>query len=87
MSVPTGDRLDRIENIEAVVNEVLASSLESTSFSPEADFFELGGTSLLLAIALTELEDRLKLEIPVATFLESPNARDFAIRLHAMLKP
>jgi acyl carrier protein len=81
----TATRFDRIEDVQALVNEVFAGSFSGAAFSPDADFFELGGTSLSLAIVLTELENRLNTEIPVATFLEKSNARDFAIRLHAML--
>lgn len=86
MSISAAASFDRIEEVEAVVNEIFANSLSGASFLPEANFFEIGGSSLLLAIILTELERRLNLEIPVAVFLENPNARDFAARLHGMVK-
>lgn len=79
--------LDRARNIEAVVTEVLTTSLGGAAISPDDNFFEIGGTSLLLAIVLTELENRLSVEIPVGTFLENPSARGFAAKLHTMLEP
>ncbi len=75
----------RPTDLDSIVLEAFSRSLSRGDVANDVSFFDLGGTSLTAAILLTELEDRLKIEIPIATLLESPTSSGFARRLRIML--
>lgn len=75
----------RPTDLDSIVLEAFARSLSRGHVPNDGSFFDLGGTSLAAALLLTELEDRLKIEIPIATLLENPTSAGFARRLRIML--
>ncbi len=75
----------RPTDLDSIVLEAFARSLSRGDVAHNVSFFELGGTSLTAALLLTELEDRLKIEIPIATLLENPTSSGFSRRLRMML--
>ncbi|HEY6182009.1 MAG TPA: amino acid adenylation domain-containing protein [Terriglobales bacterium] len=48
------------------------------------NFFELGGHSLLAARALTRIQERYKIELPLRAFFESPTVGEIAEQLEAI---
>ncbi|WP_394824668.1 chlorinating enzyme [Pendulispora albinea] len=79
------ERAGREADVDAIVRDAFAGTLSTRSFTVDDDFFQLGGTSLSAALMLTDLENRLKIEIPVAALLENPTPVSFAKRLRAMM--
>jgi hypothetical protein len=69
--------------LERVIADTWSNVLNAGSVSLEANFFEIGGTSLLLIAARSALEHRLKRSIPVTFFFEHPTIRSLATRLAA----
>ena len=67
--------------MEATVVEVWASVLGSDDFGLEENFFDVGGTSLLLIAVRTALQTRLGREIGVASMFECTTVRTLAARL------
>lgn len=53
------------DRASAVVTEEWCRALEVTSPSPEDDFFEAGGNSLLIASMIDRVERRLGIPFPV----------------------
>lgn len=72
-------------DLASIVLEAFARSLSRADVSADTSFFDLGGTSLGAALLLTELEERLKVEIPISMLLENPTASGITRRLRLML--
>ena len=65
--------------MEARIAEVWRGLLGSRSVpSIDANFFDLGGTSLLMAAAQVRLERALRREVPILTLFEHPTVRALA---------
>ncbi|WP_394827825.1 acyl carrier protein [Pendulispora albinea] len=75
--------------LPTVVREAFAHSLALAAgdLSPDDDFFARGGTSLTAALMLTDLENELKIEIPVTALIENPTPSRLASKLRAMMAP
>ena len=75
----------RPTDLDGIVLEAFARSLSLGDVAADASFFDLGGTSLTAALLLTELEERLKIEIPISTLLDNPTSAALSRRLRMQL--
>lgn len=71
------------EQVAAVFREVL----ELPEVSVDADFFELGGQSLLAIRLVSRLEARLQTHVPLSLLFEVPTIAGLAARLYATAAP
>ena len=69
-----------MDEFEAVIHGSFASTLglPADSFDIDADFFELGGTSLRCARLFMLLEDEFDVTLPLSTLLSTPSVRRLA---------
>lgn len=63
---------------EAAVAQIWSDVLGSGGIHADADFFLLGGTSLLAIRMVARVQERLGVRVPVRTLLFAPTLRDFA---------
>ena len=67
--------------MEQMVSEIWSTALGSEEYSFDDNFFDAGGTSLLLIAVRRSLQERLGREIPIAWMLECTTVRALARRL------
>lgn len=68
------------DGFEKTISDVWSSALQLTQVGPEDNFFDLGGTSLLLVRVHSELQRQLNRQIPITDLFEFPTVR--ALRKH-----
>ena len=71
--------------MEARIARIWCDCLGLTECSRAQTFFELGGTSLLLAKVQTALENELETKIPVTALFDHPRLMDLAAHLQSRL--
>ena len=67
--------------MEQMVSEVWSTALGVEEYSLDDNFFDVGGTSLLLIAVRTGLQERLTREIPIAWMFECTTVRALARRV------
>jgi acyl carrier protein len=67
--------------MEENVADIWRAVLDATEVEYEANFFDVGGTSLLLIAVRTALQERLGREIPITWMFECTTVRSLARRL------
>lgn len=79
------------EDVEQVTAQAWCSALRVPELPPGANFFSLGGDSLIAVIIAAEIGDRLCVEISLSDLLDAPMFDDFAAlvasRANAMAGP
>jgi alpha-ketoglutarate-dependent taurine dioxygenase/acyl carrier protein len=75
-----------IESIESIMVLALAQALKIPEASLHDDFFALGGDSIAATQIITEVKDKLSLELPLELIFEEPTASDWAQWSHEKLK-
>jgi amino acid adenylation domain-containing protein len=70
--------VDPRNEIEAMIAALWRELLQASDFGVEEDFFALGGTSLQVVRLLQQVRDRLEVEVPLQSFLESPTIASLA---------
>lgn len=66
-------RLDSQASLLATIQRTWADVLQVEDVGPNADFFDLGGTSLLVVSAVELLGERVGIDVPVPALLAAPN--------------
>jgi len=64
--------------IESLVAQVFAETLEVTRLGRTANFFEMGGHSLLATRAINRLNERFNIQLPLRALFEHPGVADMA---------
>jgi acyl carrier protein len=76
--VPHGRTPGSSTGTEAAVSDTWQRLLELDEVDPTANFFDLGGSSILVPRMQAALADRLGRTVPVAALFEHPTVRDLA---------
>jgi acyl carrier protein len=71
--------------VAAAVDAAWRSALETTDLDADADFFDLGGHSLLVLKAISRIQRDLGVEVPVDQFWDTPRLGDFRVAVEALL--
>ena len=71
--------------IEVVLDEVRAALPEDLSVSPDSNFFDLGGDSLLALELTVALQDRLRVDVELVALYEAETLLDYAAHLQGLL--
>ncbi len=79
-TVPTAPR----NEVEAKLLELWKELLGNSDMGVDQDFFDLGGTSLLLTRLLVRTEKAFGRKLDVAAVFEAPTVRDLALRVRAI---
>lgn len=66
---------------ESVVAGIWAGELTAAQISPESNFFELGGDSLLALNVLFLIGERFAIEMPPGSLMEAPTLREICRRI------
>ena len=72
------------ESIEGFIGQIWKNILGVPSVAVSDNFFELGGDSLLAIQVITQLKNRLRVNIPVVLFYESPTVASLASSIEAL---
>jgi mycobactin peptide synthetase MbtE len=67
--------------VERIVAGVWREVLASDRIGPDDNFFDLGGSSLLIATASRRLRDELKRDVPLTVIYRYPTLRQLAAHL------
>ncbi len=67
--------------LECELAAILAQVLQIPSLGIHDDFFALGGSSILVARAITRVREKLELQIPVRDFFANPTVASIALLL------
>jgi amino acid adenylation domain-containing protein len=67
--------------IEAILADIWAEILERDRVGVDDDFFDLGGDSLLAALAMARIGDAFQIELPVVSLFEAPSVAAMALAL------
>jgi amino acid adenylation domain-containing protein len=70
--------------VEAKLLEIWTELLGNSAIGTDQDFFDLGGSSLLLTRLLVSVEKAFGRKLDVATLFEAPTIRDLALRVRAI---
>jgi hypothetical protein len=70
-----------VSSIKAAIRDAWASALGSDEFGLDDNFFDVGGTSVLLIAVRARLQARLEREIAVAWMFECTTVRTLTARL------
>lgn len=62
---------------EQAVADIWVSLLSCGQAGPEDDFIRLGGDSVTMMMALFQVQERFKVELPPEVLLRAPVLRDF----------
>jgi hypothetical protein len=73
-----GDCPDARTPLEAAIAKVWRSVLQIDRIGVHDDFFELGGTSVLIPPVLSRVNDVFQVDLPALTLLESPTIAELA---------
>lgn len=71
---PQADTSPLTMNAEVTGAAVIASALGAESIDPNANFFELGGDSLLAAQVISQVQQRTGVRVSLKAFFQSPTA-------------
>jgi acyl carrier protein len=63
---------------ERVISDIWKDVLGSSDLSIHDDFFELGGSSLLVARVMSRVNETYRINLPLLTLLESPTVAELA---------
>lgn len=95
--LPRGSELETCSSIdqesepttpwELTLAEVWRDVLRLPRVGIHDDFFQLGGSSLLVTRVITRLSDRLNVAIPVRDFFANPTIASLAIHLETLMAP
>ncbi|WP_197087767.1 non-ribosomal peptide synthetase [Micromonospora sp. HK10] len=77
----TGDRVAEFSQLEREIADVWREVLGYPPDDLNSNFFDLGGSSLLMIKTQVALEERLGREVPMLTLFELPTVRALAARL------
>jgi amino acid adenylation domain-containing protein len=80
---PAGTAIAPASGLARAIAEIYAAVLGLPAVDPQADFFALGGESLLAVQALGRLRAQLGLELPLAALFEARSATELAARAEA----
>lgn len=69
---------DPADSVLASVSQLWSELLQVPVVGPEADFFALGGNSLLALRMINQIRDRLGVDLPFGQVFESPSLRQLA---------
>lgn len=86
-SLPDRRSLAAATSMEDFVASVWRVVLNANSISPDDNFFDVGGTSLLLIAVRTGIQEQLDRQIPVAWMFEYTTIRALAKRLSEPAEP
>ncbi|WP_067568483.1 non-ribosomal peptide synthetase [Nocardia acidivorans] len=73
--------------LESVIAEVFAEVLDVSGVGPASDFFELGGSSLLIFVLHQRLSDRLDCDVPMSAILAAPTVAGLAAYVSGIRQP
>lgn len=71
-------------DVESFVRDVVARLLGVDAVPADADFFALGGDSLLALEVTSAVQDELSFEVPLDLLFQHPTLAEFAARLEEM---
>ncbi|MDM0116497.1 thioester reductase domain-containing protein [Variovorax sp. J22R133] len=74
---PSGDAIER------GLQEIWSALLKRDGIQPHHNFFELGGQSLLAAVMLFQIEEKLGVAVEMARFFEAPTIVQLAQRIRS----
>jgi amino acid adenylation domain-containing protein len=78
-----GDSNPPASDLERIVAETFASVLGLEAVDRDADFFQLGGHSLIATRAVAQLRDRLRMDVPLESLFEYPTPAELASEIAA----
>ncbi|WP_330180334.1 amino acid adenylation domain-containing protein [Nocardia sp. NBC_01503] len=73
--------------LEIAIAEVFAEVLDVPGVGPTSDFFELGGSSLLVFVLHQRLSDRLDCDVPMSAILAAPTVAGLAAYVSGKRQP
>jgi len=78
------DEPNRLETILGFVRELLPAPEDGTKAGPDDDFMSLGGTSLLVARLLWNVETTYGVEVSMRVFFDNPTAAELTRQVEAL---
>ncbi|MCK4725463.1 MAG: AMP-binding protein, partial [Anaerolineales bacterium] len=71
--------------VEEVIAEIWAQTLNVEPISLDDNFFELGGQSLLAIVVVSQLRERLRVDLPLRSIFDNPTINELAEYIEPLL--